>query len=247
MSRFKDYFSGHADAYAAARPSYPDALFDWLAGLTDRHDQVWDAGCGNGQASRALARHYDQVLATDASADQIANAAPADRVTFQAGPAESCPLSADSCDLVTVAQAAHWFERSQFYAEARRVLRPGGVLALWCYGLNTISPATDAVVRRLYDDILGADWPPERRLIDDGYRTLAFPFAEIPAPDLVMALDWTVDQHLAYLRSWSAAQRYLKRTGEDPVQLVEDELRQAWGDERRRVMWPLHFRVGRSE
>lgn len=244
--RFADHFSGHASAYAAARPTYPDALFDWLSGLCATRAAAWDAGCGNGQASAALAAHFDRVIATDPSAAQIAAAAPHPRVDYRVEPAESPSLDDASVDLVLVAQALHWFEQERFHASVARVLKPGGVFAAVSYGLSEVDAAVDAVYRRLYDG-LDAWWPPERRHVENGYRELPFPYAPIEAPAFAMRLDWTLPQYLAYLRSWSATQRCLRDTGRDAVGECEAAFAAAWGDpaQAREVRFPLTLRVGR--
>lgn len=244
---FKDHFSGHASAYADARPHYPPALFVWLAGQCDGRALAWDAGCGNGQASVALAAHFARVFASDPSATQIAAAQPHARVDYRVEPAEAPTLAPASADLVTVAQALHWFDLDAFYAAVRRVLRPGGVFAAWCYGLSTVSPDVDAVYGELYDGLLDPYWPPERRHVENGYAELRFPFRPIAPPALAMTQDWTLAQYLAYLRSWSAVQLYRKARGEDPVALIEAPMARAWGDAeaRRAVRWPLSFRAGR--
>lgn len=246
---FKDHFSRHAADYAAARPTYPDALFDWLSGACRHHDLAWDAGCGNGQASLALAHHFQRVHASDPSAEQIAQA-PADaRIHWRVEPAETCGLPDHCADLVTVAQAYHWFDHARFCTEAKRVLRPGGVIALWCYGLTQVDDAVDALFQRLYDERLGdAYWPPERRHVENGYRELPFPFEPIPAvPRFSMRLDWTLAQYLAYLRSWSASQKYQRETGRDALTGLLDDFGAAWGDpaQARSVSWPLSLRAGR--
>jgi SAM-dependent methyltransferase len=244
---FKDHFSGHAGTYAAARPRYPAALYEWLAGQCARRELAWDAGCGNGQATLSLAAHFRHVIGTDPSAAQIAQAEPVPNVEYRVEPAEA-PTLGDACvDLVTVAQALHWFDQERFDDAVRRVSRPGGVITAWTYGLSKVDAAVDRVFLRLYDDILGAYWPPERRHVESGYATLPFPFERIEAPDFEMRCDWTLPQYMAYLRSWSATQRYLREKGEDPLVLVEAEFERAWGDAQRvrTVRWPLGVRVGR--
>ena len=246
---FKDHFSGHSRHYAEARPTYPESLFDWLAAVCAGHDLAWDAGCGNGQASLALARRFRRVHASDPSAEQIA-AAPADpRIAWRVEPGERCSLPDASADLVTVAQAYHWFDAPRFCAEARRVLRPGGVVAVWSYGLSQVDAAVDAVFHALYEDTLGPDWPPERRHVEAGYRDLPFPFDPLPeVPAFQMRLAWTLPQYLAYLGTWSATQRYRQRTGEDPVAVLAPRFAAAWGDPDapRDIRWPLALRVGRN-
>lgn len=242
---FKDHFSTQAATYARARPTYPSALFAELARLAPGHALAWDAGTGNGQAAVALAAHFERVLATEPSAAQLAQAMAHPRVTYHQS-AETAPVLADgSVDLVTVAQAAHWFDRPKFYAEVRRVLRRGGVVALWTYGLCEISPGIDAAVLRVYTGALGAYWPPERHHPETGYRELDFAFPEQPFPRAAMELDWTLAEFAAYLRSWSAVARFIKEKGTDPIDPLEAELRPLWGGGARPVRWPLAGRLGR--
>lgn len=245
---FKDHFSGHAGSYAAARPRYPAALHDWLAAQCARRELAWDAGCGNGQATVALAPHFGRVIGTDPSAPQIAQAELAPNVEYRVEPAEAPSLEEASADLVTVAQALHWFDLERFFPAVRRVLRPDGVFAAWTYGLSNVDAAVDRVFLRLYEDILGPYWPAERRHVESGYATLAFPFERIEAPAFEMRCDWTLAQYLAYLRSWSATQRYVREKGEDPVATIADEFARAWGDAPRvrAVRWPLGLRAGHA-
>ncbi len=245
---FKDHFSAHAAAYADARPHYPDELFAWLATLTASHDSAWDCGTGNGQAALDLASHYRQVIATDPSKQQIESAFPHPRVHYRVAPAESPGLEAHSVDLVSVAQALHWFDRPKFYQQVKKALKPGGAVAVWCYGLCHIEPAIDECVRVFYAGETGPYWPPERGLIDEGYRSIEFPFAEVAPPALRMQQRWTLDQFLAYLRTWSAVQKYLKALGRDPVQALAAELRHLWTPPHalKTVHWPLHIRAGHA-
>ena len=244
---FKDHFSGHAGIYRAARPTYPDALFDWLGAQAPARTLAWDAGCGNGQASVALAARFARVHATDPSATQIASAELRPNIDYRVEPAEQCSLADASADLVTVAQAMHWFDLARFHAEVRRVLKPDGVFAAWTYADCHVDPAIDAVKDRLYVDLTGPYWPPERVHVENGYRDLPFPFEQLAAPPFVMRMHWNAPQFLAYLRSWSATQRYVKERGEDPVTLIEADLRAAWGDASvpRAVNWQFQLRCGR--
>ena len=245
---FKDHFSGHAAVYREARPTYPDSLFDWLATQVESTQLAWDAGCGNGQASVALAARFARVFASDPSAEQIANAEPRANIDYRVEAAELCSLEAASADLVTVGQALHWFDLERFHAEVRRVLKPGGVIAEWTYADCHVTPQVDALKDRLYLDLTAPYWPPERALVESGYRTLAFPFEPIAAPPFDMRMTWSVDDFLAYLRSWSGSQRYLKANGHDAVALIESALRAAWGDAAtmRPVRWAFHVRCGRT-
>ncbi|MBR0346107.1 MAG: class I SAM-dependent methyltransferase [Rudaea sp.] len=245
---FKDHFSGHADLYREARPTYPDALFDWLAALAPDRALAWDCGCGNGQSSVALAQRFDRVVATDPSANQIADAEQRANVEYRVEPGERSSLADASASLVTIAQALHWFDHAAFYAEVRRVLKPGGVIAAWSYAACRVDAAVDKVIDHLYGDALtGPYWPAERAYVDAGYRTIPFPFEKIAAPEFPMVMRWNLDQLLAYLRSWSATQRYIKANGADPVAIVEADLRAAWGDSARmrEVVWQFHLLAGK--
>jgi len=246
---FKDHFSPHADRYAQARPTYPAALFDWLASQCDHHALAWDAGCGNGQAACDLAARFARVVATDPSAAQIAAAAPHAGVEYRVEPAEQPSLDDASVDLVTVAQAMHWFEPGAFHSAVHRVLRPGGVIAAWSYGLCHVDAAVDAVFMRLYDDVLGPFWPPERVHVESGYRNLPFPYEPLHAPAFVLLQSWTLPQYLDYLRSWSASQRYQRANGEDSISLMAEAFAAAWGEPTtpRDVRWPLAMRAGRMQ
>ncbi len=243
---FQDHFSGHAEGDARHRPGYPAALFTWLAQSAPARGWAWDCATGNGQAARGLAAHFSRVVATDGSRRQIAQARPHPRIRFGVALAEHAPLAEASMDLVTVAQALHWFQRPAFWNEARRVLRPGGVLAVWTYGLPAVCPAVDAVIRHLYGELLADFWPPERRLVEGGYRDIGFPFPELPAPAFRLAAHWTLAQLLGYLSTWSAVHRCRRATGDDPLAAIAGPLAQAWGPagRRRGIRWPLVLRAG---
>jgi ubiquinone/menaquinone biosynthesis C-methylase UbiE len=245
---FKDYFSGHAARYRDARPTYPAELWQWLASQCAEHKTVWDAACGNGQAAIALVEHFDDVFASDASHAQIAHAIAHPDIQYRHEPAEECGLSDATADLVVIAQALHWVDRGRFYAEARRVLKPGGVIAAVGYGLMSVTPSLDHAIARLYDGILGPYWAPERRLVDDGYKSIEFPFSEFAAPHFIMSHQWKFEQLMGYLESWSALQKCRKETGGDPLKVAHDLLEADWGDKGsiRTVTWPLAVRVGRT-
>ncbi len=245
---FKDHFSVAAVDYARYRPRYPSALFDWLAAQSPGHDLVWDAATGSGQAAVELAARFARVIATDPSAAQIERAVPHPQVEYRVEPAERSSLASESADLISVAQALHWFDQGAFFAEAERVLKPGGVLAVWCYEIFETTPAIDAVVSRFYHDTIGSFWPPERRWIETGYADLTLPFPRIPAPSFEMSLDWDLDALVGYLGTWSAVQGYRAQHG-DPLPTVRSDLAAVWGDPAtvRRVSWPLKLQVARRD
>ena len=246
-SAYKDHFSDVADAYARYRPRYPAALFDFLADLPPGRELAWDCGCGNGQAAEGLARHFRKVIATDASARQIEQAVSHPAVTYRVAPAEASGIASGSVDLVLVAQALHWFDFDRFYAEVRRVARPGGILAALTYGLLQVDGKIDPVLARFYTETVGTFWPPERKWVDAGYATIPFPFEAIATPSLAMEAEWTFPQLLGYLGTWSAVKEYRRRNGTDPLELVRDALQDAWGEPEsaKKIAWPISMRIGR--
>ncbi len=248
MTSFADHFSGHAAAYASSRPSYPEALFVELARLAPARRLAWDCATGNGQAAVGLASRFERVVATDASAEQIAHATAHSHIDYRVGSETRCEVADGAVDLVTVAQAAHWLELPAFFEEVRRVLSPGGVVALWCYTLFAIEPQIDALISELHDQTLAADWPPERALVKDGYGWIELPFHEITLPRFAIERAWTLPELADYLRTWSAVQRNRRRTDRDPIVPLLKRLAAPWGDpaEPRRVRWPLHVRVGQK-
>ncbi len=245
---FQDHFSAQAAAYARARPTYPAALFSWLASLTERHDLAWDCGTGNGQAAKGVAGFYAAVLATDASAAQIAQVSTHRVIRWEVRREDDSRLDPGTVDLVTAAQALHWFDRGTFFQECRRVLRPGGVVAAWCYGQPRIQPDIDAMVDQFYSETIGPYWPPERRLVEAGYRDIRFPFEEIATPAFTMLSRLTLSGLLSYIGTWSAVQRYRANEQRDPLLPLGDMLRKPWGESERRheVRWPIAMRVGRA-
>jgi SAM-dependent methyltransferase len=244
---FKDHFSARSADYAAYRPTYPHAVVDHLAGLCARTEVALDVGCGTGQLSVLLAQRFAQVIATDASAQQIDKADPLDRVEYRVAPAERSGLPDRSVDLITAAQAAHWFDLPAFHSEARRVGRPGAILALITYGVVQADPDIDPVIRRFYKDVIGSYWPPERRHVEDGYRSFDFPFEELPPPALAIEVEWRARDLIGYADTWSAVREAEKALGREPVESFQRDLMAAWGDmERRRIIrFPLSFRIGR--
>lgn len=246
---FQDHFSTHASGYARARPTYPRALFSELSRLAQGHVLAWDAGTGNGQAALALADFFERVVATEPSAAQLAQATAHPRVSYHQA-AELAPMLAPrSVDMCTVAQAAHWFDRPVYYAEVRRVARPGAIVALWTYTHCVLTPELDAAVYHFYDQVVGPYWPPERFHCVNGYRDFEFPFAELPFPAVTMELDWDLDAFVEYIATWSSVVRYRKEEGRDPIPALRAELVPWWGDPSvpRRVVWPMAGRVGRVE
>jgi len=246
---FEDHFSKHSEQYAQYRPYYPDEIYAYLASIAPEHSLAWDCGTGNGQAAIGLAKYFDKVHATDASAEQISRAYPHERVGYRVEPAEHISLDASSTDLVTVAVAIHWFNFDEFYAEVKRVLKPDGILAAWTYNLPEISQEIDPLVKQYYSEILSGYWPERIHYLAEEYKTIPFPFEEIVPPPFIMKAKWDLHQFAGFLDSWSATQRYRTQQGQHPLEMIWRQLTAAWGDENepRSVRWPLHFRIGRNK
>jgi SAM-dependent methyltransferase len=246
---FKDHFSGRAALYAAYRPSYPPALFHFLAGVTEQHRLAVDIGTGSGQAAAGLANHFERVIGIDPSAEQLHYAARHPNVEYRIARAESTGLAAGCADLVAVAQALHWLDTDSFFREAKRVLVPDGVVAVWGYGDPVLdSGPLDRNLHEFNRVLLEPYWFAERRLLLTGYRTITFPFDELPVPHFELQAQWTLAELLGYLRTWSATANYIEARGSDPVIDLEKLLARDWGkpEGRRVVRWPLHLRAGRK-
>ncbi|MBE9118816.1 methyltransferase domain-containing protein [Lusitaniella coriacea LEGE 07157] len=244
---FKDYFSQQAASYSAYRPHYPQALFDYLTSLCPGRDRAWDCATGNGQGAMSLVPHFKTIIATDASGAQIENAALHPQIDYRVEPAETTTIETRSIDLVTVAQALHWFARDRFYTEVKRVLKPSGIIAVWCYKLPVISEEIDPIIEEYYERIVGEYWPPERQLIEEKYQTIDFPFEEITPPQFQMEVMWTRDRALGYLGTWSATQRFISDRNTNPLQQIYSRFTEAWGDPEsiKVARSRIHLRIGK--
>lgn len=246
MNAFKDHFSAVAGDYATARPEYPSALFDWVTGVAPSPGLCWEAGCGSGQATRDLAARFGRVYATDPSAAQIAQAPAIENADFRVEPAETCGLPDASADAACVAQALHWFDRAAYFAEAARVLKPGGVLVVWGYqdievpaSIQTANAALQAAIR--------PHWPAERADVDAAYAGYDWPFPRIDAPAFALTAQWPLSRLLAYFASYSASKRHREATGRDAVADLATRFADAWGDPGVLALrWPLFVHAFRK-
>jgi SAM-dependent methyltransferase len=246
-STFIDEFSAVAAQYAASRPTYPPGLFQTFSALAPAATCAWDCGTGNGQAATALAEFFEAVYATDASADQIEHARAHPRVRYSVAPAEGSGLPDRSVDLVSVAQALHWFDLEPFYAEVRRVARPGAVIAAYGYSWFYISPEFDQLTNRFLLEPLQQFWSSNNRLLWEGYRTIPFPFKELKVPILAIHQHWLLDEVFAYYLTWSAARRKMEIDGDDFVRVAHTEFKRRWEDpaSRKHIVMPIDVRAGR--
>lgn len=243
---FEDHYSSLAEAYARHRPRYPDELFAWLASIVPARTLAWDAGTGNGQVAVALAGFIDRVVATDASAGQLDSAIAHERVEYRNERSERVSLADQTVDLITAGAAAHWFDLEGFYREAQRVGRRGAVIALFSYGPRDFAAAVDPLITHFHDEILGPYWPQRIEYVHERYSTLPFPFDEIVAPRFSMSVEWTIDELLAFLETWSASERYFQQHQARATDLITSELERRWGGEvRRTIRCPIFVRAGR--
>ena len=244
MSAPLDRFSGHAADYARYRIDYPADLYEYVLAHVPDRKTAWDCATGNGQVAGALAAYFAQVEATDLSQSQLNNATEHPNVTYRVATAEAPPFADAQFDLITVGQALHWFNVPAFHAEVRRVLKPNGVIAEWGYGLNTVTPPIDELVRFIYNNVVGPFWDPQRQHIETEYQHLPFDFAQVRYARFVQNRQWPVDWYMNYLRTWSAVQGFRKQHGYDPIDQFEGDFRGHWGGGNRDVCFPIFLRLG---
>ncbi len=242
---FKDYFSHDSQNYLKYRPQYPIQLFDYLNSLTQHHNLAYDFGCGNGQASITLAKYYQEVIGIDGSSNQIANAISHPQVKYKIALAHNSGLKSKSSDLITVVNALHWFQIDLFFTEVKRLLKDNGVIAIWCYNLFTVNAEIDHIFE-LFFNLLEPYWPTERELVNQKYQTITFPFNELVTPKFVIAENWTLDQIIGYIKTWSAYNNYVQKHNTCPLSNIITKLNDAWGNKSNIVNFAINLRVGRN-
>jgi len=243
----KDNFSRQADSYAKYRPQYPQQLFDFILKHVTAKQNAWDCATGNGQSAKVLAKHFENVMATDISQKQLDKAEYANNIQYTLQPAEQTNFADNSFDLVVVSQALHWFATEDFYKEVRRVAKPSSVFAAWSYSLLFISPEIDKLVRSYYIDIIGPYWDAERKYVDEEYTTILFPFDEIAAPKFDMRYYWNIEELEGYFNTWSALQKFITANDYNPVPGIIGRIKPHWTNEKMEIRFPLHLRIGKVE
>lgn len=241
----KDRFSQHSEDYKKYRPSYPDELYTFIFQLLSSTEQAWDCGTGNGQVAFVLAEYFKQVFATDISEKQLAQAAVLPNITYKVERAEQTSFPPHSFDLITVAQAIHWFDFDAFYKEVKRTLKPKGLLVVMGYGLMQTAAPIQQIIEHFYTHTIGPYWDKERVYIDEGYTTIPFPFKEIQAPSFHNKIEWTLPQLMGYLHTWSAVKRYEQKGHINPLSFIEKDLKENWGEEiTQSIVFPMLLRIG---
>lgn len=240
----KDNFSSKSRDYRKYRPAYPPEIFDYIKEHLKGFDKAWDCGTGNGQVAGELSSFFREIEATDISENQLKNAVKKENINYSIQPAEETNFNDNEFDLVICAQAVHWFNFDNFYAEVKRCLKPEGIIVILGYGLFRSNPGTNKVIESFYNQIIGPYWDSERNYLDENYQTIPFPFVELPAPEFQQTYEWSIEHLLGYLRTWSAVKHYKRINNEDPLALIEDELRKVFGT-RNRVIFPVLFKMGK--
>ncbi|MEJ6981323.1 class I SAM-dependent methyltransferase [Pedobacter sp. P351] len=248
MKKSKDKFSAQAKQYQKFRPHYPDLLYSFLYSKVQDFDSAWDCGTGNGQVASELAEKFKKVFASDISENQLQHANLKDNITYFLGRSEETDFVDNSFDLITVAQAVHWFDLHSFYKEAKRVAKPNAVIAIWGYNLLNVSTEIDRIIGKFYNDTLHDYWDAERKLVEDEYKSISFPFKEFEVPRFEIVVNWDIEQLLGYLNSWSAVQNYIEANGYNPVDELENELEPFWHtDSIKNIRFRVFARVGMIE
>lgn len=252
VTQFKDYFSKQADDYANYRPHYPESLFEYLGSLVRDRKAAWDCATGNGQVALGLTPHFQEVYATDASENQISHAFHHDKIRYSVAVAERVGLANQSIDLITVAEAVHWFDLEKFYQEVQRVSKPGGLIALWGYWYFNLLPEEEhlnQMCKDFFTTVVDLYWAEEIKLLIQKYQTIPFPFAELKTPVFTMETQWNMEEFIGYLNSWSAIQKIIAVQSHKPILEFSNLLVKVWGDPKRKILfqWPLYMRVGRID
>ncbi|MBK7763516.1 MAG: class I SAM-dependent methyltransferase [Bacteroidetes bacterium] len=244
-----DFFSVQSAHYAKYRPVYPQDLYDFIIHHVNERQLVWDVATGSGQAALALSAFFDTVYASDFSAEQLAQAKQAPNISYHLESAESSSLANESVDLITVATALHWFDQPKFYAEADRVLKPNGVMFVWSYGGCRIEPDIDKVMDEFNFRFLYNYWHEGAKMNwEDKYQSIELPFTNIETPNFIAKANYTLDEVMNYMFSWSGVQTYIRQEGRNPLEIVYPELLKVWGDPemKREIHWYLHSKCSRK-
>ena len=244
----KDFFSDHSKVYASFRPTYPEELYQFIFQHVRGRSAAWDCATGNGQAARSLANYFDKVFATDISQQQIDQAVRAENIFYSISRAEQTPFREKQFDLITVGQALHWIDVNEFYSEVNRVAKSNGLLAVWGYNVLAVQPEIDELLSDYYYNIVGPYWDSARRLVEEEYNNIPFPFQNIQAPKFAIRVNWSLEQFAGYLTSWSSTQKYIKSNKDNPVLHFLQRVQKFWDErENKTVVFPIFMKLGRIQ
>ncbi|MBL6449528.1 class I SAM-dependent methyltransferase [Fulvivirga sp. 29W222] len=240
----KDNFSRQSDLYAAYRPHYPPMLYNYLFDKIKNFNYAWDCGTGNGQVAYQLSKRFKKVCATDISSKQLENAVKVPNIQYMLAPAESTSIPSSCVDLITVAQALHWFEVESFYKEVLRVASPDATLAYWGYNILQVNESIDPIIRHFHNHVVGDYWDPERKVLLKEYADINFPLINPRQTYFHYAIQWNLSHLKGYLESWSAVQHYIQQKRHNPVEALIDQIQSQW-DDNQAVTFPIFLVYGR--
>lgn len=243
---FKDHFSKQSADYAKFRPTYPQVMYDFILQHLKARNTAWDVATGNGQVAVVLAKYFNKMIATDASENQIRHAAQHPKISYIVSTAENSGLPENSCDLITVGQALHWFDFERFFQEVKRVAKKECFFASWGYRFSHVSPEVDVLTKKFDEEIVGPYWPKERVFVNEQYNTIPLPFKPVDAPQFYLKCSWTMHELMGYLNTWSSTQQYISAKRHNPLDLIEKDMLTAWGnpEQQREILWPIYFKAG---
>ncbi|MDC0535357.1 class I SAM-dependent methyltransferase [Francisellaceae bacterium] len=241
----ENVFSRQKEDYKKARPAYPNEFFAALSKLCENKNLAWDSATGNGQAAVSLSEHFNQVIATDISQTQINHATYRSNVDYRVEAVEQNSLLPNSVDMINAAQAIHWLNLDDFYNTIYRVAKRGALVAIYGFREVSVSSKIDQLIDIYIQEIVGSDWREGKDYYDSEYQSLSFPFKEIKLPPFSIKLNWTLDQVLGLLDSYSGPQNYLDRVGQLPSSEIRADMLKLWGDQQKReVVIPIVHRIG---
>jgi ubiquinone/menaquinone biosynthesis C-methylase UbiE len=246
MKSVKDLFSERSDQYAQYRPGYPEKLFHFLASLSKNQARALDCATGNGQVAVGLSKYFHDVYAIDISSEQLRYANREPNIIYSVQRAEKTAFPSGYFDLITVAQALHWFDLSSFYVEASRCLTKDGVLAIWAYStFSSTNPEIDKYIDELYNGRLMGYWDEARNMVENGYADISPKgFQELSASsEFTMYVHWNLHQLYGYLSTWSAVKKYIRHTGKDPVKKLMDQMESSEFTSPLTFHFPIHLRI----
>jgi ubiquinone/menaquinone biosynthesis C-methylase UbiE len=241
----KDNFSKQASAYSKFRPQYSDEIIAYIISFVENKSKALDVATGNGQVAYKLSVAFEKVYGIDISENQLDNSYVADNIIYNAASAENTFFEDQEFDLITVAQAVHWFNFDLFYKEVYRILKPNGVIAVLGYGLFSTNSNTDIILRDFYYNIVGPYWDAERKYLDENYQTIPFPFEEQVVEKFENQLEWSFEELIGYLETWSSVQHYIKKNNNNPLDLIRDRLKISWEENDKKVTFPMLLRIGK--
>jgi len=249
VKELKDNFSKQAGYYKKYRPTYPKELFEDILDLCGERAVCWDCGTGNGQVAKVLSEYFKKVYATDISAAQLSKATQDAKITYSVERAEQTTFKNDQFDLITVAQAIHWFDFKDFNKELSRVAKNGAIIAIWGYGLLRIDSMIDTLINSFYKDVVGPYWDKEREHIDNSYQTIPLYFKELRLKrDHTIKTKWTLHELDGYLNTWSSVQNYMAEHQQNPVPQLIEKIGHFWDDNADKdVTFPIFTRIGTIE